>query len=164
MTQATTTKPFAFASGPVIFLLVLLVPAPAGLSPDGWLTAGVAVWMALWWATEAIPIPATAILPLPLFPVLGIAPLDDLASAYAHPIVFLFMGGFLLGIAMQRWQLHRRIALAILLRVGLQPRQQIGGFMIATAFLSMWVSNTATSIMMLPIGLSVLSYVQEESA
>ncbi|WP_156165960.1 DASS family sodium-coupled anion symporter [Spongiibacter sp. IMCC21906] len=144
--------------GPLVFSVTLLLPAPAGLADPAWRVAGMGLWMAVWWASEAIPIPATALLPLILCPLLGIADLTEVAPAYAHPIIFLFFGGFVLGIAMQRWNLHRRIALFILKRSGGEARAQIAGFMLATAFLSMWVSNTATSVMMLPIALSVLAY------
>jgi sodium-dependent dicarboxylate transporter 2/3/5 len=112
--------------------------------------------MAVWWITEAIPIPATALLPLALFPVLGIGDIRASASHYANPVLYLFMGGFMIAQAMQRWGLHRRLALHILRVMGTRPRNMVGGFMLATAFLSMWVSNTATTVMMLPIGLSVI--------
>ena len=154
-------SPFALITGPAMLVLVLFFPAPAGMNPEAWLALGAALWMAIWWATEAVPIPATALLPLILVPVLGIAEVGDLAGAYANGIIFLFLGGFLLGLAMQRWALHRRIALNILLAVGQRPNRQIAGFMIATSFLSMWVSNTATSIMMLPIAVSVISFLPE---
>ncbi|MGB8714547.1 MAG: DASS family sodium-coupled anion symporter [Onishia taeanensis] len=146
--------------GPAWLLMTLLLPAPGGMPGSAWLCLGVALLMATWWATEALPIPATSLLPLVLIPVLGINDMSSVASSYANPIIYLFLGGFLLGIAMQRWELHRRIALKVLQVVGHQPRQQIAGFMIATGFLSMWVSNTATAIMMLPIGLSVVSLLE----
>lgn len=142
-----------------LFWLVLtwILPAPAGMSPEAWACVGLALLMATWWATEAIPIPATSLLPIILVPALGIGKIGPTTAEYGNPIVFLFLGGFLLGIAMQRWNLHRRIALKVLLVMGQKPRRQIAGFMIATGFLSMWVSNTATAIMMLPIGISVVS-------
>jgi sodium-dependent dicarboxylate transporter 2/3/5 len=143
--------------GPLLLLACLLTGPPAGLSPAGWAAVGLVLLMACWWATEALPIPVTALLPLLLAPVLGIGTLEQVAAPYANPTIFLFLGGFLIGLAMQRWHLHRRIALMTLLAVGSAPRRQIGGFMLATAFLSMWVSNTATAIMMLPIGLSVIA-------
>ncbi|MHA3025091.1 SLC13 family permease [Chromohalobacter israelensis] len=143
--------------GPLWVILCLLLPAPAEMSATAWACVGFSLLMATWWATEAIPIPATSLLPMVLAPALGISDLDTVAPAYADPIIYLFLGGFLLGIAMQRWNLHRRIALKVLSIVGQKPRQQIAGFMIATGFISMWVSNTATSIMMLPIGMSVVS-------
>lgn len=142
--------------GPLLLLLCILTEPPAGLSETAWLTVGMAALMAVWWSTEAIPIPATSLLPILLIPVLDIDTLAKATAPYANPTIFLFLGGFLLGLAMQRWNLHKRIALATLLAVGNAPSRQIAGFMIATAFISMWVSNTATSIMMLPIGLSVI--------
>lgn len=147
--------------GPAWLVMTWLFPAPAEMPAPAWSCAGLALLMATWWATEAIPIPATALLPLVLVPALGIDSLEPTASSYANPIIFLFLGGFLLGIGMQRWNLHRRIALRVLQFVGHQPRRQIAGFMIATGFLSMWVSNTATSIMMLPIGMSVISLLED---
>lgn len=143
--------------GPVWIVATQILPAPAGMEPAAWHCVGLALLLATWWATEAIPIPATSLLPIPLAPALGIADLKGTAASYANPTIFLFLGGFLLGIAMQRWNLHRRIALRILNVVGQKPKQQIAGFMLATGFISMWVSNTATAIMMLPIGMSVIS-------
>ncbi|MCH4565022.1 SLC13 family permease [Halomonas sp. EGI 63088] len=147
--------------GPLWVLLTLTLPAPAGMSAPAWACVGLALLMATWWSTEALPIPVTSLLPLVLVPALDIGDMGETASSYANPIIYLFLGGFLLGIAMQRWNLHRRIALHVLQVVGHQPRRQIGGFMIATGFLSMWVSNTATTIMMLPIGISVLSLLED---
>ncbi|OLO03419.1 SLC13 family permease [Salinicola socius] len=143
--------------GPIWVILTQVTPPPAGMEPAAWHCVGLALLLATWWATEAIPIPATSLLPMPLAPALGIADLKSTAASYANPTIFLFLGGFLLGIAMQRWNLHRRIALRILNVVGQKPKQQIAGFMLATGFISMWVSNTATAIMMLPIGMSVVS-------
>jgi solute carrier family 13 (sodium-dependent dicarboxylate transporter), member 2/3/5 len=142
--------------GPLAFVVVLLLPPPAGMPPEAWRTAAVGVLMAVWWISEAIPIPATALLPLALLPLLRIAPVEGAASPYANPVIFLFLGGFLIAQAMQRWNLHRRIALRVIRAVGTRPVPLIGGFMLAAAFLSMWVSNTATAVMMLPIGLSVI--------
>lgn len=143
--------------GPLLLLTTLLLPAPEGMSDPAWACVGMALLMATWWSTEAIPIPVTSLLPLVLVPALGLGSMGEAAGSYANPIIYLFLGGFLLGIAMQRWNLHRRLALHVLKLVGHQPRRQIGGFMIATGFLSMWVSNTATTIMMLPIGMSVIA-------
>ncbi|WP_222908775.1 SLC13 family permease [Pseudomonas sp. DNDY-54] len=162
MTGSPQSKGAALAAwiglilGPLLLITCLLTEPPGGLSGEAWLTVGLAGLMAIWWSTEAIPIPATSLLPILLIPLLGIDTLARATAPYANPTIFLFFGGFLLGLAMQRWNLHRRIALATLLAVGNQPSRQIAGFMIATAFISMWVSNTATSIMMLPIGLSVI--------
>lgn len=149
--------------GPSWLLMSWLIPAPAGMSPEAWACVGLALLMATWWATEAIPIPVTSLLPIILVPALGIGKIGPTTAEYGNPIVFLFLGGFLLGIAMQRWNLHRRIALKVLLVMGQKPRKQIAGFMIATGFLSMWVSNTATAIMMLPIGISVVSLLGKDN-
>jgi solute carrier family 13 (sodium-dependent dicarboxylate transporter), member 2/3/5 len=143
--------------GPALLLATLLLPPPVDMSEAAWACVGLALLMATWWSTEAIPIPVTSLLPMILVPALGLGTLGEATGSYANPIIYLFLGGFLLGIAMQRWNLHRRLALHVLKLVGHQPRRQIGGFMIATGFLSMWVSNTATAIMMLPIGMSVIS-------
>lgn len=143
--------------GPALLLITLLLPAPGDMNQASWQALGLMLLMATWWSTEAIAIPATALLPIVLIPALGLGSVSQATTPYANPIIFLFMGGFILGLAMQRWNLHKRIALITLLAVGSQPRRQIAGFMLATAFLSMWVSNTATTIMMLPIGLSVVS-------
>ncbi|MCL3778060.1 MULTISPECIES: DASS family sodium-coupled anion symporter [unclassified Actinomyces] len=123
--------------------------------------AAAAILMGAWWMTEAIPLAATALLPLVLFPAMQVATFKETAAPYASETIWLFMGGFMLALAMQRWNLHRRIALAVVLMVGTKPRQLILGFMIATGFLSMWVSNTATAVVMLPIGMSVLTLVSD---
>jgi len=144
-------------AGPVALAAVLVLDPPGGLDAAGWRTAGVALLMAIWWITEALPIPATALVPVVLFPVLGIGSVSDATTPYANPLIFLFLGGFLIAIAMQRWDLHRRIALRIIARVGSGPQALVGGFMAACAFLSMWISNTATAMMMLPIGVSMVA-------
>jgi sodium-dependent dicarboxylate transporter 2/3/5 len=142
----------------------IALPAPPGLPPEAWRTAACGLLMAVWWVTEAIPIPATALLPLVLFPPLGIAGIDAAASPYANELVFLFLGGFLLARGMERWGLPRRIALRVVSLAGPSPRGMVAGFMVATAFLSMWVSNTATAVMMLPIGISVLDLMGRDEA
>jgi sodium-dependent dicarboxylate transporter 2/3/5 len=142
-------------AGPVLAALVLALPEPAGMSADGLRTAAIAIWMAIWWMTEAVAIPVTALLPLVLFPVAGVLSMADAASPYAADLIFLFMGGFFLAAAMEHHGLHRRVALAIVAAVGTGPRRIVLGFMLATAFLSMWISNTATAAMMLPIGVAV---------
>jgi sodium-dependent dicarboxylate transporter 2/3/5 len=141
--------------GGVAFVVLLLLPAPAALGVDGWRTAAVATLMAVWWMTEAIPIPATALLPLGLFPLLGVLSAADASAPYANEVIFLFMGGFLLAVTMEKWGLHKRIALGIMASVGTSPSRLVLGFMVATAFLSMWISNTATAAMMLPIAIAV---------
>lgn len=153
-------KRIGLAAGVLLAVAVYFL-LPADLEQAGRTTAAIAALMAVWWMTEAVPLAVTALLPLVLFPVLNVAPIDDVAPPYANPIIFLFMGGFLLALALQRWNLHRRIALATVLLVGTKPKMLIAGFMVATGFLSMWVSNTATAVMMIPIGLSVITLVAE---
>jgi sodium-dependent dicarboxylate transporter 2/3/5 len=162
----------SLAAGPLAGALVFTwVPDSAG-APDGSVielgtagrvTAGLAVWMATWWLTEAIPVYATALLPLAVLPVTGARALADTASAYAHPLIFLFLGGFLLALGLERWGLHRRFAFAVLRVVGTAPHRLVGGFMLVAAVLSMWISNTATALVMLPIAMSVIG-MQDESA
>lgn len=153
--QTNRRRWIGFAAGLVGALLTYAL-LPDDLAHAAKVTAAVAVLMGTWWMTEAIPIPATALLPLIAFPVLGDVSVDDVGSSYGSNIIFLFMGGFLLALAMQRWNLHRRIALIIVRAMGTNPSTVVAGFMVATGFLSMWVSNTATAVMMLPIGVSVL--------
>lgn len=131
----------------------------AGLTDTARATTAVAVLMACWWLTEAIELSATALLPIALFPLLGISSIRDATAPYADPVIFLFLGGFLIGLAMERWGLHRRIALLTILAVGTRPKRMVAGFMLASALMSMWVSNTATVIMMMPIGISVIHLV-----
>ncbi len=142
--------------GPLLFIFLFLLPAPTELSREGWATAAIAVWMAVWWATEALPLAATALLPLVLLPLLGIFDVQQAAAPFANPLIFLFLGGFMIAAAVQRWGLHRRIALHIIARVGQRPLNLIAGTMLATALLSMWISNTATTMMMLPIASSLV--------
>ena len=149
------------AVGALLCAVILLSPAPEGLSPAGWRTAAVGVLMACWWITEALPIAATALIPLVLFPILGVRDIGPAAAPYANPLIFLFMGGFIIAVAMQRWNLHRRVALSIVQRVGTKPGRVVIGFILASAFLSMWVSNTATALMMLPTGLSVIELTRD---
>ncbi|MEJ2121011.1 MAG: DASS family sodium-coupled anion symporter [Alphaproteobacteria bacterium] len=143
--------------GPLAALAVFASPPPAGLSQNGWWIAGIGLWMALWWMTEALPLAVTALLPLIAFPFLGLRGIEATTPSYAHPLIFLFLGGFLLARALHAWELDRRIALTVLRFVGTNPRGVIFGLMAVTAFLSMWVSNTATTMVMLPIGLSIVS-------
>lgn len=150
--------------GPGALLFTLLCPAPDGLSPEGWRTAGVGVFMAVLWICESLPIPVTALTPLVLFPVLELGTIQVTAAPYANPIIYLFMGGFLIALAMQRWQLHRRVALNLIGVMGTRPTRIIAGFLLASALVSMWVSNTATALMMLPIALSVLQILPPQAA
>jgi sodium-dependent dicarboxylate transporter 2/3/5 len=147
-------------AGIVLFSLLVFVPIP-GLPESARQMLAVAVLMATWWVSEAIPLAATALLPLVLFPSLGLASAARTAAPYANHLIFLFMGGFMLAQAMQRWSLHRRIALHIVSLVGTNPSRLILGFMCATAFVSLWVSNTATVAMMMPIGMAVTKQVAD---
>ncbi len=135
-----------------------------GLTDAGRFTGAIAVLMACWWLTEAIPLSVTALLPLVVFPVAGVLSFSAAASPYASEVILLFMGGFILGLAMERCGLHKRVALLTVLLVGTSPKRLVGGFMLASAMISMWVSNTATAIMMLPIALSVIALVRERHA
>ncbi|MEX2525612.1 MAG: DASS family sodium-coupled anion symporter [Gammaproteobacteria bacterium] len=145
--------------GPLFFLLLLLLPEPEGMSPAAMNVAAVAALMAVWWITEAIPIPATALLPIFLFPILGIMEGGVVTLSYANHLIYLFMGGFLIAVTMEKWNLHRRIALYTIRLIGVTPNRIIFGFMLSTWFLSMWISNTATTMMMLTIALAVVSRV-----
>jgi len=147
--------------GPLLALAVLLFSDLDPANPVVTRAAAVALLMAVWWITEAIPIPATALLPVALFPVLGIMNGKAVAGTYFNNIIFLFIGGFIMALAMQRWNLHRRIALRIILLIGPSPRRLILGFMTATAFLSMWISNTATTMMMVPIAMAIVLKLKE---
>lgn len=138
---------------------VLVPVGEDALTEGGRATAAVAVLMAIWWVGETLPLAVTSLLPIVLLPLTGALELDEATTAYGNPLLFLFLGGFVLALAMQRWGLHRRIALLTIKAVGTQPRQMVGGFMVAAAGLSMWVSNTATTVMMLPIGVSVIALV-----
>lgn len=155
-------------AGPVGALIVyLLLPDQfasgagelASLDHPAKATLAMLVWMAVWWLTEAVDIRVTALLPIALFPIFGVSSIRDATAPYASHIIFLLLGGFLIATAIQRWGLDKRIALGILSRVGDSPARIVGGFMLATAFLSAFISNTATTAMMLPIGLSVISLV-----
>jgi sodium-dependent dicarboxylate transporter 2/3/5 len=146
--------------GPLICITLLVMPPPAGMTPAAVSVAAVACLMAIWWVTEAAPIAATALLPIVLFPLLGVMKTADVTTAYANHLIYLFLGGFLIAVTMQKWNLHRRIAMHTLRLVGVSPARMVLGFMLATALLSMWISNTATAMMMLPIGLAVITQLQ----
>jgi len=150
--------------GPAAFVFMLSVPAPSMFTPEAWRVMAMTVWMLTWWITEATALAVTALLPLILLPLLRIKDLNLEAAAkpYGDPIVFLFMGGFMIALAMEKWGLHKRIALNIVKLTGTDANGIVLGFMLATGFLSMWISNTATTVMMLPIALSVIKLLTAE--
>jgi len=142
--------------GLALFFLVLVMPLPEGMSLPASRVAAVALLMACFWMAETVPIPATGILPIFLFPLLDVMPTADVTLSYGNQILFLFMGGFLIAVAMQKWNLHRRIALSVINKVGSSPNRLVLGFMLSTALLSMWISNTATCVMMTPVAIAVV--------
>src|SRR5690625_3263507 len=147
--------------GPVLFIFMLLFFKPSGLSAEGIAIAASTIWIATWWITEAVPIPVTSLLPLVLFPMTNGLDMDVTASSYGNETIFLFMGGFMIALAMEKWNLHRRIALTIISVIGTNMDRIVLGFMVATGFLSMWISNTATAMMMVPIGLAIIYQVSD---
>lgn len=150
------TKKLFILLAPVLFILLLWIGPPEGMPEPAFLVLACTAWIALWWLTEAVPIGMTSLLPLLLFPLCNVIKLKELSNYYANPIIFLFIGGFIIALAMERWNLHKRIALHIIALTGTNQKQILLGFILATAFLSMWISNTATTMMMLPIALSII--------
>lgn len=144
----------ALLGGPVAFL-ALRILAPGGLDPIAASVLGAAAWMAIWWISECLPLAVTALLPIALFPLLGVATIRAAASQFANEIVFLYLGGFFIAAALERWQAHERIALTVIAKVGTDSRRLVLGVMLATGFVSMWISNTATAAMMYPIALAI---------
>jgi sodium-dependent dicarboxylate transporter 2/3/5 len=150
--------------GPVLFCLLLIIPAPAGMPPSGMKVAAVTVLMAVFWILEAIPMAATALAPIALFPLLGVMPTAKVTESYANHLIYLFMGGFLIAAAVEKWQLHRRIALRTVSLVGVSPKRIVLGFMLATGFLSCWISNTAAAMLMVTIGIALLHQLDGDEA
>lgn len=150
--------------GPIAFLLIYFFVQSDGLSEEARAMLALTAWMAIWWISEALPIAATAILPLIIMPLLNILQIEDVSSNYMHPTVMLYMGGFLLATAIEKWSLHRRIALNIVNLIGTDLRMIVLGFIVATGFISMWISNSATALMMLPIGLAVVNQLKTQLA
>lgn len=150
--------------GPVLFLVVLFGVHPEGMTPQAHAILACTLWVAAWWITEAIPIAVTSLLPIVLFPLTGGMELAETTAAFGHKYIFLYIGGFVLAIAIERWNLHKRIALNIINLIGTNVKSIILGFMIATAFLSMWISNTATAVMMLPIGMAIIAQLADNPA
>ena len=159
MSKKLTREGVGLVLGPALFLVLAL--APSEIPPTVQRMMAVAALMATWWVTEAIPLAATSLLPLALFPFLGLGTASESAAPYANHLVYLFLGGFMLAQTMQRWGLHRRMALSIVHRIGTSPSRIVLGFMCASGFVSMWVSNTATTAMMMPIGLAVIQQAVE---
>ncbi len=166
MTDAESSKlrrrRLGLLGGIGLCVVLLLLPPPDGMNPAAWRTAAVAALMAVWWISEAVDLTVTAFVPLFLFPVLDILPASEVSRAYAGQIVFLFFGAFFLALATEQWGLHRRVALWILSRIGGSPRLLILGFFGTTALLSMWMSNTAATVVMLPIALAILNHVDAQ--
>ena len=142
--------------GPILFILIRLVIEVEGLSDEANAILASTLWIATWWITEAIPIAVTSLLPIILFPLSGGLSISETSSSFGHRYIFLYLGGFILALAIEKWNLHRRIALKIISLIGTNVRKIILGFMVATSFLSMWISNTATAVMMLPIGIAIV--------
>jgi len=152
-------KKKGFLAGLAVFIAILVLPVPEGLNQTAWLVAAVVSLMAIWWATEAIPVPVTALLPLALFPLSGVTSFKEAAMPYANPNIYLFLGGFMLALAIERSGLHKRMALHMIIAAGSSGTRLIGGFMLVAALISMFVMNTSTTLMLLPIGLAVCSVI-----
>ena len=150
-------KRIGLAAGPLLFAVCLLLPTPPDVPTKAWYVVALALWMVAWWVTEAVPMAATSLLPAVVPPLMGVMDATDAASPYADPVIFLMLGGFLIAAALQKWGLHRRFALALMRVLGQSPARLLLGLMSASAFLSMWISNTATVMMMLPMGLALAS-------
>lgn len=155
------TRKIGLFAGPIVFLILSNLPFEM-LSPKGDAVIAVTAWILIWWILEAVSISVTSLLPLVLFPLMDILPMDEVGANYASPVVFLFFGGFIMALALEKVNLHRRIALNIIKVTGTTPNQVVLGFMVATAVLSMWISNTATAVVMLPIALSVINLLVED--
>jgi sodium-dependent dicarboxylate transporter 2/3/5 len=151
--------------GPLVFVIMMLLgSSQETMEPAAWRVAAVALWMAIWWSTEAVPVPVTAFLPIVVFPFLSISTMRETTVSYANPIIYLFLGAFILALAVERWNLHKRIALIILSYTGTDGRNLIGGFMIVAALLSMWMTNTSTTMMLMPIALSVAKVIADNNS
>jgi len=158
----TNSKKVGLISGPLAFILILFFFQPEGLNPRANAVLASTAWIAIWWITEAIPIAVTALLPIILFPLTGGLGLSETTASFGHKYVFLYIGGFIIAIAIQKWNLHKRIALNIINLIGTNVVNIILGFMMATAFMSMWISNTATAVMMLPIAIAIVTQLKDD--
>ncbi|MFN7329279.1 MAG: SLC13 family permease, partial [Bacteroidota bacterium] len=157
-------KLIGFLAGPLVFFLLINLISSDFISPSAGKVLALAAWIIIWWMTEAVPIAITALLPLVLFPFMGVMKMSEAAAPYANPIVFLFMGGFMIALGLEKHRLHERIALNLIKITGTSGNGIILGFMISTAFISMWISNTATAMMMLPIALSVINLLKSDAS
>ena len=155
--KALSTRRVGLLLGPSLFLITYFFFKPEGLPDEARAVLASTLWIAVWWISEAIPIPVTSLLPIVLFPLTGGLDLSSTTAAFGHRLIFLYVGGFIIAIAIEKWNLHKRIALNIINGIGTNMSSIIFGFMAATAFLSMWISNTATSVMMLPIAMAIAS-------
>ncbi len=155
------SKNFGLILGPLMFFIILLFFHPSGLNDQSNAVLAATIWISIWWIFEALPIAVTALLPIVLFPIAGGMDLAQTTASYGHKLIFLIMGGFMIAIAIEKWNLHKRIALYIIYFIGTDLRKIILGFMVATAFLSMWISNTATAVMMLPIGVVIIKQLKD---
>lgn len=155
------SKVLAGLLGPALFLFILFLFRPEGLTDQAAAVLACTVWIAIWWIFEVTDISVTALLPILTFPLSGALDLEATTASYGHKYIFLYMGGFILAMSIEKWNLHKRIALTIINFIGTGITSIILGFMIATAFMSMWISNTATSVMMLPIGLAIISQLKD---
>ena len=159
--MSNSKKSVGFFVGIIASVIILVLPESEGLAPEAQRAAAIFVLMGVWWATEAVPIAITALIPLVFFPLLGVANIESTAAPYANKNIFLFLGGFFLSIAIQKCNLHKRIALTILRFTGTRGKSIIAGFMVSSCVLSMWIMNTSTTIMLLPIGLAIIAVVKE---
>lgn len=159
--KRTIFKSIRLLIGPLLFLIIYCWPIPT-LSYEGRAVLACTVWTAYWWITEAVELPVASLLPIVIFPLSGALTIDQTGTSYGSPFVFLFLGGFLIGLAIEKWNLHKRIAYQIIRTIGTSEKKVLLGFMLSTAFISLWISNTATTIMMLPIGISVISQFQND--
>ncbi len=157
-----TLRHYGLICGLLFFAIMMNLPVPKGLSPEGWHLLAVALWMITWWMTEAAPLAVTALIPLVAFPLLGIGTLKDIAYDYASESVLLTLGGFMIGLALQKWNLHLRLALNLVKAAGTESHRIIGGFMLSCAFISMWITNATAALIMLPIALSTAQLLSNE--